>query len=62
MPVGRCEHFVYNNDLKYLHISTENKNIRKNTNWSVTTQRLALRSNDDDGGPDSGYSGLSRGT
>lgn len=37
MPVGRCEHFVYNNDLKYLHISTENKNIRKNTNWSVTT-------------------------
>lgn len=37
MPVGRCEQFVNNNDLKYLHISTENKNIRKNTNWSVTT-------------------------
>ena len=37
MPVGRYEHFVNDNDLKDLLNSTENKNTRKNTNWSVTT-------------------------
>ncbi|XP_061170897.1 zinc finger MYM-type protein 2-like [Saccostrea echinata] len=37
MSVGRYDHFVNDIDLKELLNSTESKNTRKNTNWSVTT-------------------------
>ncbi|XP_061188736.1 zinc finger MYM-type protein 3-like [Saccostrea echinata] len=37
MSVGRYGHFVNDSDLKELFNSTESKNTRKNTNWSVTT-------------------------
>jgi hypothetical protein len=37
MPVGCYEHFVTDNDLRDLLNSTESKNTRKNTDWSLTT-------------------------
>lgn len=59
IPVGRYEHFVNDNNLKYLLNSTENKkHAEEHKLIGKYIQRLAFRSDDDDGGPDPGYSGL----